>query len=58
MLAEFSITPVGAGESVSRYVAKCLKIVEESGLDYKMNPMGTVVEGDFDEVISLISRCH
>lgn len=58
MLAEFSITPIGRGTSVSRYVARCLEIVDRSGLDYRLNPMGTVVEGPFDEVLRLIARCH
>jgi uncharacterized protein (TIGR00106 family) len=58
MLAEFSVTPIGAGVSVSKYVAECLKIVYGSGLDYRLNPMGTVVEGEFDEVMALIARCH
>ena len=58
MLAEFSITPIGKGTSVSKYVARCLKIVDASGLDYRMNAMGTVVEGSFDEVLSLIAKCH
>ena len=58
MLAEFSIVPVGAGESVSEYVAECLKIVEASGLDYRLNPMGTVVEGEYEQVMTVISSCH
>ncbi len=58
MLAEFSVTPIGKGTSVSKYVARCLKIVDASGLDYRMNAMGTVVEGSFDEVLSLIAKCH
>ncbi len=58
MLAEFSITPIGAGESVSQFVAESLRLVEKSGLDYRINPMGTVVEGEFDDVFSLIARCH
>ena len=58
MLAEFSITPIGKGTSVSEYVARCLEIVDASGLDYRMNAMGTVVEGSFDEVLSLIAKCH
>ena len=57
-MAEFSITPIGEGESIARYVADCLRIVEENGLNYKINPMGTVVEGNFDEVMALIARCH
>ena len=58
MLAEFSVVPVGKGESVSQYVAECLKIVESSGLPYKINPMGTVLEGDYDEVMGVVKACH
>src|SRR2546425_7705670 len=58
MLAEFSISPIGKGTSVSDYVARCLDLVDKSGLDYRMNAMGTVVEGPFDEVLALIARCH
>ena len=58
MLAEFSVTPIGAGESVAKYVAEVIRIVDESGLNYKTNAMGTVVEGDFDKVMNLIARCH
>ncbi|OGS51200.1 MAG: hypothetical protein A3K65_00735 [Euryarchaeota archaeon RBG_16_68_12] len=58
MLAEFSITPIGKGVGVSEYVARCLDLVDRSGLDYRLNPMGTVVEGPFDEVLALIARCH
>jgi len=58
MLVEFSVVPIGIGESVSQYVAECLRIVEDSGLKYKINPMGTVVEGEYDEVMALVKRCH
>ncbi len=58
MLAEFSVTPIGKGTSVSEYVARCLDLVDRSGLDYRLNPMGTVVEGPFDDVLALIARCH
>lgn len=58
MLAEFSVVPIGKGESVSQYVAECLKIVEASGIAYKINPMGTVLEGDYDAVMAVIRACH
>lgn len=58
MLVEFSVVPLGVGESVSQYVAECMKIVEDSSLSYKINPMGTVVEGEYDEVMALVKRCH
>ncbi len=45
ILAEFSIVPLGKGVSVSPVVARVLKIVAGSGIPYKANPMGTVLEG-------------
>ena len=58
MLAEFSVIPIGTGVSVSSHVAKAAKIIDESGLDYRINPMATVVEGEIDEVLDLIKKCH
>ncbi len=58
MLAEFSIIPIGIGSSIGDQVAEVLKIVDKSGLPYKINPMGTVVEGEWDEILRLIKKCH
>ncbi len=58
MLAEFTIVPLDRGESLSKYVSKVLEIVNKSGLDYKLTAMGTIVEGDWDEVMGLIKECH
>jgi uncharacterized protein (TIGR00106 family) len=58
ILAEFSITPIGAGESLSAYVAECMKIVKESGLPHELTAMGTIVEGEWDEVMAVIKACH
>ncbi|MDW5563800.1 MAG: MTH1187 family thiamine-binding protein [Methanomassiliicoccus sp.] len=58
MIAEFSIVPIGAGESVSMYVAECLKIVRASGLKYEFTALATILEGEYDEVMEVIGRCH
>ena len=58
MLVQFSVVPVGKGVSISPQVAEVLRIVTESGLNYKANPMGTVLEGDWDRVMSVIRKCH
>ena len=58
MLIEFSVIPIGVGESMGDQIAKVLKIVDESGLPYKANPMGTVIEGNWDEVMAIIKKCH
>ncbi len=58
MLVEFSIFPIGKDVSLSKYVARSLKLIDESNLPYRMNPMGTVVEGSWDEIMELIKKCH
>lgn len=58
MLVEFSVVPVGAGVSISPQIAKVLKIVADSGVSYKANPMGTVLEGEWDTVMSVVKQCH
>ncbi|MBC7097935.1 MTH1187 family thiamine-binding protein [Candidatus Bipolaricaulota bacterium] len=58
IVCEFSVVPLGAGESISEQVAKCLKLVRESGLPYQLTPMGTILEGEWDEVFQLIKRCR
>ena len=59
MLAEISISPLDKGaEGLSRYVAGTIRIIQESGLDYEMHAMGTLIEGPSDKVFDLIRRCH
>jgi uncharacterized protein (TIGR00106 family) len=58
MLIEFSIVPIGKGSSIGDELAGVLKIVDASNLPYKANPMGTVVEGEWNAVMDLVRRCH
>ncbi|NYT12813.1 MAG: MTH1187 family thiamine-binding protein [Methanomassiliicoccales archaeon] len=58
MLVEFSVVPLGKGESVSEYVAECMKIVRESGVRYLLTPMATILEGEMDEVMEVVMKCH
>lgn len=58
MLAMFSIAPLDKGESVSKYVAEIMDMIDKSGLDYQVTPMATIVEGEFDPVMDLIRSCH
>jgi uncharacterized protein (TIGR00106 family) len=57
VLLDFSVTPLGKGESVSPYVARCLDVVARSGLDYRLHAMGTTVEGELDQVLDVVRRC-
>ena len=57
MIAVFSITPLGTGESVGATVAEAVRLVRESGLPNETNAMFTNVEGDWDEVMGLVKTC-
>ena len=56
-LIDFSIFPVDKGESVSPYVTRVVTIIRDSGLSYKLGPMGTTIEGEWDEVMAIVTRC-
>jgi uncharacterized protein (TIGR00106 family) len=58
VIAELSIVPIGAGKSLSAYIAKAVGIIENSGLAYKVTDFGTVIEGNLREVMSVAKRCH
>ena len=58
-VVEISVAPLGTGSlSVSGYVAACVEIVVESGLEYQLNPMGTVIEGDIDAIFAVLRKMH
>jgi len=57
MLAAFSITPMGTGESVGDLVAETVRIVRASGLPNETNAMFTNVEGEWDEIMAVIKTC-
>ncbi len=58
VLLEFSMAPFGKGESLSRFVARSLEIIDGSGLPYQLTPMGTILEGEWDEVMAVVTACH
>jgi len=58
MLAEVQFVPVGTGEELKELIAKTVDIVEKSELDYQLTAMGILIEGEWDEVIALVRKCH
>jgi uncharacterized protein (TIGR00106 family) len=57
LLIELSMSPMGAGESVSADVARAVDIIARSGLPYKLGPMGTCIEGQYDAVMDVVKHC-
>ena len=56
-IVEFSVTPVGSGEHLSDAIARCTRIVRDSGLDNELHAMGTILEGDLRECLDVIQSC-
>jgi len=60
-LMEITVVPIGTkGSSVSRYVAGVIKLLKnEKGIEYEINPMGTVVQADsLDELMDIAKKMH
>lgn len=58
VIADFSIVPLGAGLSLSRYIAQCEKVLKEAGLKTQVHAYGTNIEGEWDAVAAAVKRCH
>jgi uncharacterized protein (TIGR00106 family) len=60
VVAEVSIIPIGTSDTgLSRYIASCLKVIEDSkDLSYRLTPMGTVIEGSLDNVLEVVRKMH
>lgn len=59
VLFEFAMFPTDKGESVSPFVSRLLKVIDEGTAAYRLTPMGTVMETDtMDEALSIIKKCY
>ena len=58
VLLEFSMSPLDKGASVGAYVARSLDIIDQSGVPYRLNAMGTVIEGEWEECMSVVTACY
>ncbi|MFP4480685.1 MAG: MTH1187 family thiamine-binding protein [Desulfohalobiaceae bacterium] len=57
-LAELSIFPLDKGVSLGPYVARVLKVIQNSGLEYELGPMGTCLQGEFEQVMQTVKDCY
>ncbi|KAH7909918.1 hypothetical protein BJ138DRAFT_1154117 [Hygrophoropsis aurantiaca] len=58
-VADFCLIPMGTVESsVAEYIAECHRILEKSGLQFKMHGYGTNLEGPWSAVSQAIHDCH
>ena len=57
VICDFSMFPLDKGDSLSHYVGKSLKIIAESGLAYRLGPMSTAIEGNYEECMKIVEKC-
>jgi uncharacterized protein (TIGR00106 family) len=57
VIIDFAIFPMDKGESLSPYVARAIKVINESGLPHTLHPMGSCIEGEWEDVMDVVNQC-
>jgi uncharacterized protein (TIGR00106 family) len=58
LLLDFCVVPIGVGVSVSEYIAACQRVLKDAGLKHEMHMYGTNIEGEWDDVMAAVKKCH
>ena len=59
ILLEFSIFPTTQGESLTAYVSPVIEMIRDTGVDYRLTPMGTIIETEtLAEALAMVERAH
>ena len=59
VLLEFSMFPTDKGDSVSEYVSKIIAMIRNTNFDYRLNPMGTVIETNtIEESLAIVNQAY
>lgn len=58
VMIDLSVVPIGVGVSLSEYVAACERVIREAGLTATLHAFGTNIEGEWDDVMAAVKRCH
>ncbi len=59
-MLNFAIFPTDkGGKGISEYVSKVIKMIDESGVTYQLNPMGTVIETEtMAEALGVVQKAY
>ncbi len=58
VIMDLCVVPMGVGLSVSEYVAACHVVLKKAGLKTELHAYGTNIEGEWDEVMAAVKKCH
>lgn len=56
VLVAVAIAPFGVGDELAEEVAQAVRIIRESGLPHRLGSMFTEIEGEWDEVMSVVKE--
>jgi uncharacterized protein (TIGR00106 family) len=58
VMVDLCVVPLGVSVSVSKFIAQCQRIINDAGLESQLHPYGTVIQGEWDEVMIVVKSCH
>ncbi len=59
ILLQFAMFPTDKGDSVSPYVSRIVKMIDQSGYNYQLTPMGTIIETEtIDQALRLVKQSY
>lgn len=56
VIADICLIPIGVGVSLTRHVQLAYDVFAAAGLGAQLHPYGTVVEGEYDDVVRAIRQ--
>ena len=58
VIAGLTLLPLGAGNSLSAYIAACQQELAAAGVTHELHATGTNIEGEWEAVTAAVKRCH
>jgi uncharacterized protein (TIGR00106 family) len=58
VVVELTVFPMGIEGSLAPYVARVVEVIHASGLPHQLGPMGTTLEGEWAEIMTVVDACH
>lgn len=59
VLLNFAMFPTDKGTSVSEYVSQIIKMIKDSGFEYKLTPMATIIETEtMKEALVIMEKAY
>lgn len=58
VIADLCLIPLNAEPSLSKYIAACEGVLRDAGLNPQLHAYGTNIEGEWDDVMAAVKRCH